>query len=441
MPAPDLAAFARILEVLRPAFQPASFANLIALLVGWLRTPGRHAVTACLVATGLAGRRDHAAFHRFFSAAAWHPDALGRALLGWIVARLPPGAPLRLVLDDTFAPHKGPHVFGLGSHLDAVVSTRRRKTFRFGHCWVVLAVVVRLPFAARPWALPLLFRLYRTHADCDRAGATHRKKTTLGRDLLDRVVAWVPDRALEVTGDLAYANGTLVRGLPARVTWFGALRPDAVLTGPPAPGRKVGPPRPKPAALAADAAVPWARTRAVLYGRTRVVAYKALVAQWYSAFGPQLVAVVVVRCASGAVPYRVFVCTDPARPVRAILETYAGRWAIEVFFREAKQLLGFGESTAWTRRAVERVAPFVGLVYTVVTLWAHECADVALRGVVPVRPWYRHKQAASFADLLAAVRRTVAPLDLTTNRGRSDNLAAGVSGPQAAGPPRLFLAA
>lgn len=36
------------------------------------------------------------------------------------------------------------------------------KAFCFGHCWVVLAVVVRIPLSKRTWALPLLFRLYRT---------------------------------------------------------------------------------------------------------------------------------------------------------------------------------------------------------------------------------------------------------------------------------------
>jgi hypothetical protein len=70
-------------------------------------------------------------------------------------------APVRLAIDDTLAPKKGPQVFGIGSHLDAVRSTRRCKIFCFGHCWVMVAALVTVPFSRRPWALPLLFRLYR----------------------------------------------------------------------------------------------------------------------------------------------------------------------------------------------------------------------------------------------------------------------------------------
>ena len=75
---------------------------------------------------------------------------------------------LQIVVDDTLAPKKGPHVFGIGSHLDAVRSTRQRKVFCFGHCWVVLSVLVRVPFSHRAWALPVLFRLYRNLKDCEK---------------------------------------------------------------------------------------------------------------------------------------------------------------------------------------------------------------------------------------------------------------------------------
>ena len=59
---------------------------------------------------------------------------------------------LRVVIDDTIAAKKGPLVFGIGSHLDPVRSTKFCRIFTFGHCWVVLAVVVRLPFSTRAWA-------------------------------------------------------------------------------------------------------------------------------------------------------------------------------------------------------------------------------------------------------------------------------------------------
>ena len=57
-------------------------------------------------------------------------------------------------------------MFGLGVHIDPVRSTRRTRLLTFGHVWVVLSVLFPVPFSERVWALPVLFRLYRTQADC-----------------------------------------------------------------------------------------------------------------------------------------------------------------------------------------------------------------------------------------------------------------------------------
>src|SRR5258706_15993954 len=92
------AAFLRVTEVIRPAFDPRVFANLLVILIGWVQTSGRHAVTEALVVTGVAGVRDHAAFHRVFSRAVWDLDEVGRRLLEAIVTRLSTG-PARFVID------------------------------------------------------------------------------------------------------------------------------------------------------------------------------------------------------------------------------------------------------------------------------------------------------------------------------------------------------
>ena len=142
-------------------------------------------------------------------------------------------ATLRIVIDDTLAIKKGPKIFGLGNHLGPVRSTRRQKIFVFGHCWVVLAVLVRVPFSRRAWALPVLYRLYRLYRnikDCERRRVPHRKKTELAREMLDIVVAWSQGRRLDVAADCAYCNDTLSRGKADNVVFFGSMRPDAVLT-------------------------------------------------------------------------------------------------------------------------------------------------------------------------------------------------------------------
>lgn len=417
MPNPHLATLLRLLQPLRFAVgYRRSFATMLVLVAGWVLTQApMHCVTEALVATDVARRRHWQAFHRFFSRGTWAPDALGLVVLR-LVRRLSAAGSVRLVLDDTLCAKKGPAVFGLGSHLDAVRSTKKRKVFAFGHSWVVLAVVVTPPFASRPWALPVLFRLYRTKATC--AGAAFRKRTELARAMLERLLAALPDVALEVSADEAYCNQTVVGGLPARVTWLGAMRPDAALTAPAVASHATGRPRkrgaalPKPRELAADARSPWKRLRTTLYGRARTVQYKTMVGAWYRVCGASPVRVVVVKTDGGAVPFRVFFCTDVTRSVEAILLGYSFRWSIEVCFRELKQLFGFADSPARSEKAVLRTAPFVGLVYSLLVVWFAGGVATSSLATPPERPWYPHKRGLCFADVLRAAQRALRDVDV-----------------------------
>lgn len=405
-----LQALLALLEVLRPTLTAPGYGKLPALVIGWLCTTGRHAVTESLVVMGLSGRVDHESFHRFFSRGTWAPDAWGRALFGLMLRLVPEGEPLRLVVDDTLAPHKGPEVFGLGTHLDAVRSTKKHRVFCFGHVWVVLAVLVRVPFSTRTWALPLLLRLYRTQRSSEKNGETHRKKTELARELVDLVLTWT-DRQIHLTADSAYCNATVAGGLSERVVLIGSMRNDAVLTAAPTKsvrrrGRKRvrGQSMRSPELLAADGRTAWQSCRANLYGEVRSVAFKTCVAQWYRVCSARLVRVVVVRELKGKIGLRVFFSTDPNLSVLQILEGYAQRWAIEVTFRELKQSLGFADSSARKRTSVERTAPFVAYLYSLLVLWASLKTSALRLAAPPLRPWYSTKKELSLDDLLRASR-------------------------------------
>jgi hypothetical protein len=414
VPDPALATLQKVLSTFRLAFTRPGFAKFLIFAAGWILTQGPlHCVTEALVATDVARRHHWAAYHRFFSRGTWDPDRLGFWLLQRLRSGLASGV-LHLVVDDTLCPKKGPEVFGLGTHLDAVRSTRKHKAFCFGHCWVVLAILVRVPFSTRTWALPLLFRLYRSKAD---AGADYQKKTELAREMIEVVLRWTEkdDCAIHLRLDQGYANSTILRALSARVVAVGAMRPDAALTDLPDSTQghrsKKGPRRPSPAEVAQDASLPWQHVSAFLYGRLETVAFKTFVAQWYRVTGPCAVRVVVVRCSRGSVVHRVFFGTDATWNVRALLEAYAERWAIEVVFRDAKQLFGLADSPAWSERAVRRVAPLVGLLLSALVVWFVDVCDSPVASL-PIRPWYATKKDLCFADVLRAARRTLEGIDV-----------------------------
>lgn len=427
-----LRAILEALEIFRPVLTEPSFRNFIVVFSGWVLTGGTHAITQALVETAVPGREHHEKYHRFFSRGTWDPDTLGHCLFDWIVALSSKESPIRIVLDDTLATKKGSKVHGIGSHLDAVRSTKLFKVFAFGHVWVMLCVVISVPFSSRPWALPVMFRLYRNKKECKDKKDAHSKKTEIAHEMLKVVAGWAGKRRLWLSMDCAYCNDTVMRDLPSSIVVFGSMRPDAVLTAVPVPkndGAKTGgrPPvrgklLPKPEKLAKDDRSPWQKCKATLYGKTERVQYKELSAQWYRACGAQLLRIVVVKVNTGSLGLRVFFCNDLTLSVRQILEGYGDRWSIEVCFRDLKQLLGFGDSSARKKAAVLRTAPFVGFTYTILVLWFMKGIHKTTLATPPLRPWYSHKRGLSFADVLRAAQRTLAPLDVLDPARSLNNL-------------------
>ena len=415
MPSSHLATLLASLATFRSAFSQPSFFRFLLLTCGWLLVQGpAHSVTEALLAADVAHRCHWEAFHRFFSRGTWAPDRLGRLLL----PRLEPWRWLdglwMLVIDDSLCPKKGPEIFGLGCHLDAVRSTRKTKAFAFGHAWVVLSVVVRLPFSSRPWALPVMLRLYRSKKTCPEKD--YATKNQLARQMLDRLLRWLPEGKVRLLLDLGYSNQVLLKGLPARVSVIGALRDDAALTTLPVKTgrgrpRKKGTPLPKPREMAQQRQR-WSRTVTEMYGQQAVVRYLSVVAQWYGGAGPSPLRIVVVKTDRGQMPVRVFFSTDADLAVEEVLHSYACRWSQEVWFRDAKQWLGWADSSARLRASVLRVAPWVALVSSALVLWFAELPSGVRWALVPQRPWWPSKRNLAMSDVVAAARSVLRGADL-----------------------------
>src|SRR5260370_28441870 len=134
---------------------------------------------------------------------------LRRALAIIIFARWQQKGSIQLAGDDKVAEHKGKKVFGKGCHRDAVRSTHSFTAFRWGHKWVVLAVLVKFPFATRPWALPILCALYRTEKDNEACGRRHKTPAELMRQMLVVLLRWFPERRFVFIGDGGYGTHPL----------------------------------------------------------------------------------------------------------------------------------------------------------------------------------------------------------------------------------------
>ena len=147
-----------LLHRFRPCFTAPGYEVFTAMFIGFILRPVERTVCGMLTGAGLAGVWHHSRAHRFFSRTRWDVREVGLILADLVVKLLlPPDAPIQLAIDETLTRRRGPKVFAASWWHDG--SAAGTKKIGYGNSWVVLAIVVTLPFCRRPIALPILFAL------------------------------------------------------------------------------------------------------------------------------------------------------------------------------------------------------------------------------------------------------------------------------------------
>jgi hypothetical protein len=401
-----------LFESLAGSLRHATYLRFVLLAVAALLTVGPRTISNLLRTVGTLAPGHRSSYHRVFSQRRWSCWRLGYGLARWVLTHLVPHGPVYLAGDDTVDGHKGAQVFGKGCHRDAVRSTHSFTAYRWGHKWVVLAVLVRLPWTRRQWALPILVALYRTPKDNAQAGLRHKTPARLLRQLCCVLLHWFPKRRFILSGDGTYATHALAvfaarrRG---RLVLVSKFYPDAQLyEAPPTTKGQCGRPRIKgaklptpqevvPQSVQAPAVVAW-------YGggqrRVRVVSG---VGHWYQA-GQGLVRVrwVFVHDTTGSHRDEYFFSTDVQQGSTEVIATYVGRWNEETTFQELRSCLGLETTRGWKEPTVLRVAPCLFGLYTVVVALYSQLPRTAAGRFAVV---WTGKQDITFSDALRAVKR------------------------------------
>lgn len=399
-----VSSFAILLQELAIAMTAASFPNFETIVTGWVFAK-RRTVTGMLVAAGVAGLRHHASFHRFFSHARWSRDMLGLAVFRLIEALC--GESIVVAIDDTLARKRGLKMFGTGMHHDPLLSSRSHVVTNWGHCWVVLGVIVEIPlWPGRFICLPVLFRLYLNKKRAAKERRAYRSKPELAVELLRVLCKHRENRRFHAVVDSAYGGQSVLGCLPPNCDLTSRLRLDARLYDAPLPrkknqkgrARKRGQQVPAPGRMLDERA---RRVELQIYGRHQRARICEAQARVFALPALPLI-VVAVEALVGGRGREAFYSTCVTATAEQVLQWYAMRWSVEVTFREAKQHLGFEEPQGWTRSAVERTAPLAMLLYSLIVYWYsleghryHRCVE---------RPWYTSRRHESFADMLATLR-------------------------------------
>ena len=399
--------FVDLLQPLSCVMTGPTFNSFLTLLTGWAFAP-RRTVTGMIVAAGAAtGHKHHSAYHRVFAAARWSLDELGLAVFTLVLPLLGGGSIL-LGVDDTLARKRGLKVFGVGMHHDPLLSTRKTAITNWGHCWVVLGVILKLPFCGDRWfCLPVLFRLYVPKKTADKKRLPYHTKPELAVQMLQLLCGRWENRRFHAVGDSTYGGKSVLLNLPDNCDLTSRLKMDARLyDAPPArtKSRKGGRPRKRGTRLPTPEAMLGERCRRLtldIYGRKDQSRVAERVARVYAAPDRPL-KVVAVDPLVGGRKAQAFFSTCPEDTAETVLTRYAARWSLEVTYHDAKGHLGFEQPQGWTKLAVRRTAPVAMLLYSLVVLWFSREGHRHYRP--PTRPWYIGKTEASFADMVATLR-------------------------------------
>lgn len=226
----------------------------------------------------LSHERHFQTYHRVLNRARWSSLQASRSLLSVLIKNFAPTGALVFAIDDTIERRRGGQIKATGIYRDAVRSSHSHFVKASGLRWLCLMLTVRIPWAERVWALPVLTCLCPSARYYEERGHAHKKLTAWARQMLLQVKRWLPEREMVVVADSSFAALELLAALRREMTVITRLRLDAALYEP-APMRQPrqhGRPRlkgvrlPTLATVLKDAQTVWSQhTVGGCYGRQR----------------------------------------------------------------------------------------------------------------------------------------------------------------------------
>ena len=408
----------QILLHFRPVFTRPTWHKVLVLVVGTLLARGRRTVTAALKQMGLQDNEDFTLFHQVLNRASWSCLGMSRLLLQLLVSTfVEAGGTVRIVIDETLERRWGRKIAKRGHYRDNLQSSKEQSVSTSGLRWVVMMLVVQVPWTHREWALPFFSVLATTPKVSEELGKPHKTIAQIASQMVITVRRWLPDIAVSLVGDSAYSVVEL--GLCCakhNVTLIAPLRLDARLYAP-APPRKKGTngrPRvkgeelPKLAEVLDDPKTEWQGVKVKWYGGNDETEQSMEVVSgtgvWYRIGLPVLpIRWVLTRDPEGKLEPKAYFCTDQSQSPVEVVSNFIKRWTIEVTFEESRAHLGVETQRQWSDLAIERSTPCLLGMFSLVALFGKALHP---DGKVPVQrtAWY-HKTEATFSDVLAQVRR------------------------------------
>ena len=118
---------------------------MLFLALAAILTTGRRTIANLLRTARHLSHGDASSYQRVLSQAHWSGLRLAALLARLLVCHPWPTGRIRLAGDDTVDEHRGKKFYGKARHRDPVRSSHSSTAYRYGHKWVALCILVRLP--------------------------------------------------------------------------------------------------------------------------------------------------------------------------------------------------------------------------------------------------------------------------------------------------------
>jgi hypothetical protein len=167
--------------------------------------------------------------------------------------------------------------------------------------------------------------------------------------------------------------------------------------------------------------------QALAYGLTRTLWVLTYTVVWPHVLATRPVRLVVVRDPEGKFEdTHLFTTKVEALPVW-VIETFAKRWAVEVAFRDSKQVMDIEGPQHWCEQSIEKLAPWVWLMQGVISVWyvtaGHNLPE-AKEVETLMGPW---DSPTSLRHIIQVLRRATLNVSINDNSSDPNELRLGIA--------------
>jgi len=221
------------LQPWRSCFTAPSWEHVLVLVMGALLVPGKRTISACLRMTGRIDARNFASYHQILNRVRWKEQCAAQPLLGAVIDKLVPAAPIVIGRDDTIERRWGCRISARGIYRDPARSSQGHFVKASGLRWLCFMVLTPVPWARLAKALSVLTLLAPSERSDHRCGRRRKLLTDWARQGALQLCRWLPGRRVIFVGDSSSAVHELAHTITPCATLISRPRLDASLFVPP----------------------------------------------------------------------------------------------------------------------------------------------------------------------------------------------------------------